>query len=126
MKQGILMVAHGARAAGWDAPFQAVLARLRASGEPAEYALAFLEHKAPPVADAVHALVRAGCTQVRLVPMLLGVGAHARDDLPRLLAEARAAHPQVQFSLSTTLGESEAMLAAMTQFVRAAGASPDA
>jgi sirohydrochlorin cobaltochelatase len=120
-RHGIVMVAHGARAADWDAPFRAVLAQLRAaaSATPAmHYALAFLEHKPPPVGDAVRELVAQGCTRITLVPMLLGVGAHARDDLPRLVADAQAAHPQVRFSLAPTLGEDAAVIAAMAAFVQ--------
>jgi sirohydrochlorin cobaltochelatase len=116
-KQALLMVAHGARAPDWDAPFQTVLADLQHRGDGVQYALAFLEHKPPSVSDAVAALVQAGAAHITLVPMLLGVGAHARDDLPRLLAEARTAHPQVRFELSATLGESPAIHAAMAAFV---------
>jgi sirohydrochlorin cobaltochelatase len=115
--QGIVMVAHGARAAGWDAPFQTVLSALRARADGVHYALAFLEHKTPATAQAVQALVSEGCTHITLVPMLLGIGAHARDDLPLLLTAAQSAHPQVQFSLANTLGEDAQVLSAMQQFV---------
>jgi sirohydrochlorin cobaltochelatase len=118
-RQAVLMVAHGARAPGWDAPFQTVLAQLQQRGDGVMYSLAFLEHKSPAVGDAVAVLVQAGAGHITLVPMLLGVGAHARDDLPRLLAEAQAAHPTVRLTLSATLGESAAMHAAMAAFVQA-------
>jgi sirohydrochlorin cobaltochelatase len=121
-QRGILMVAHGARAAGWDAPFQLLLATLEgdAALPRAQFGLAFLEHKLPDVAAGVAALAASGCTHITLVPMLLGVGMHAREDLPRHLADARIAHPQVQFVLTPTLGEDAGMLAAMAKFVRAA------
>lgn len=117
-RQGIVMVAHGARATGWDAPFQTVLAALRSGGTKAHYALSFLEHKQPATADAVQSLVNEGCTHITLVPMLLGVGAHARDDLPVLLAAAQAAHSQVQFTLAHTMGEDARILKAMQLFVQ--------
>ena len=116
------MVAHGARAAGWDAPFQRILQALQTTpGSEVHYALAFLEHKEPSVTISVAELVERGCTHITLVPMLLGVGMHAREDLPRHKTEAEAAHPQVQFVLSATLGEDGGMLDAMAGFVRAAG-----
>ncbi len=115
--QGIVMVAHGARAAGWDAPFQAVLASLRTRGDGVRYALSFLENKLPATADAVNELVAQGCTHITLVPMLLGVGAHAREDLPALLAAAQAAHPHISFHLSRTLGEDALILHALETFV---------
>jgi sirohydrochlorin cobaltochelatase len=117
--RGIVMVAHGARAAGWDAPFQAVLASLRANSNATRYGLSFLEHKLPATAEAVSALVAEGCTHITLVPMLLGIGAHARDDLPLLLNAAIAAHPQVKFHLAPTLGEDAQVLSALQAFVQA-------
>jgi sirohydrochlorin cobaltochelatase len=121
--QGVVMVAHGARAAGWDAPFQTVLASVRASSsatrDATRYSLAFLEHKLPATAEAVNDLVTQGCTHITLVPMLLGIGAHARDDLPLLLSAAQAAHPQVQFHLAPTLGEDAQVLLALQAFVQA-------
>jgi sirohydrochlorin cobaltochelatase len=119
---GILMVAHGARAAGWDAPFQLLLTTLSASAANSkqQFGLAFLEHKLPDVATGIAELTARGCKHITLVPMLLGVGMHAREDLPRHLAEARTAHPQVQFVLKPTLGEDAGMLAAMATFVRSA------
>lgn len=117
MKHGIVMVAHGARAADWDAPFQAVLKALRAHDTATHYALAFLELQAPSTAVAVAELVAAGCMRITLVPMLLGVGSHARHDLPELLANAKAAHPALEFELTHTLGEDEAVLQALQGFV---------
>jgi sirohydrochlorin cobaltochelatase len=115
--RGIVMVAHGARAAGWDAPFQTVLASLRARADGVHYALSFLEHKTPATAEAVQLLVDQGCTHITLVPMLLGVGAHAREDLPVLLHAAQTAHPRVQFALACTMGEDAQILHAMQAFV---------
>jgi sirohydrochlorin cobaltochelatase len=118
-QQGILMVAHGARAAGWDAPFQTVIASLRAREDGVRYALSFLENKLPATAGAVSELAAQGCTHITLVPMLLGIGAHAREDLPALLAAAQAAHPHITFKLSRTLGEDALILHAMEVFVSA-------
>lgn len=117
------MVAHGARAAGWDAPFQLVLAKLvqdsTAQGGERQFRLAFLEHKLPNVGMAVAELVAIGCTHITLVPMLLGVGMHAREDLPRLMAEAQTAHPTTAFRITETLGENAVMLEALASFVQA-------
>ena len=37
--------------------------------------------------------------------MFLGMGKHAREDLPELVAALRAAHPQVEFEVAPAIGE---------------------
>jgi sirohydrochlorin cobaltochelatase len=37
--------------------------------------------------------------------MFLGVGRHAREDLPVLMAELRARHPDVEYLLQPSVGE---------------------
>jgi sirohydrochlorin cobaltochelatase len=42
--------------------------------------------------------------------MFLGIGKHAREDLPRLLAAARARHPGVTMEQSAAVGERNEVL----------------
>ena len=58
---------------------------------------AFLELTTPDLATAVDDLVTQGVRRVTVVPMFLGVGRHAREDLPVLMAELRARHPDVEY-----------------------------
>jgi sirohydrochlorin cobaltochelatase len=44
---------------------------------------------------------------LRIVPMFLGMGKHAREDLPELAIQLRATHPQVTFEIAATIGEDE-------------------
>jgi len=57
---------------------------------------------------------------VRIVPMFLGVGRHAREDLPQLVQSLTQAYPQMGFELTSALGEHPAMTALMADI--AAGA----
>ena len=113
MKQGVLLFAHGARDPHWAAPFQAVAARVRALQPQAEVRLAFLEFMAPDMAGAGAALVAEGCRQVDVVPLFLGAGGHVRKDVPLLLAALQQAHPDVRFTLRTTVGEDPGVIDAM-------------
>ena len=40
-----------------------------------------------------------------VLPVFVGVGKHARDDLPRLMAKLKATHPQIAFKLKPSIGE---------------------
>lgn len=66
---------------------------------------AFLELEQPDLAAAAAELVAAGAGQVTVVPLFLGAGRHARQDLPLLVEAAREAHPGVLFRLQPSVGE---------------------
>jgi sirohydrochlorin cobaltochelatase len=56
------------------------------------------------------ALVAEGATSLCVVPMFLGVGRHAREDLPTLITALKAAHPTVDISCQPAVGEQSALL----------------
>jgi sirohydrochlorin cobaltochelatase len=104
-QRGLLLFAHGARDAAWAAPFEAVLARVRAQRPEAPVALAFLELMQPDLAGAAAQLVLRGCTQVDVVPLFLGTGGHVRRDVPLLLQRLQSEHPGTLWTLHDPIGE---------------------
>jgi sirohydrochlorin cobaltochelatase len=123
---GILLFAHGARDPAWARPFEAVADRLKSRAlRPEHISLAFLEFMQPGLVDAGTALAQSGCTQVTVVPLFLGAGGHVRKDLPVLMDELRALHPQVQWALAPAVGESDLLVQAMADIAwQAGGAAP--
>ncbi len=115
MKRGLLLFAHGARDPNWALPFEAVVERIRGSAPEVAVALAYLDFMTPGIVDAGDSLAAAGCTRVEVVPLFLGAGGHVRKDLPLLVEHLRQAHPAVQWLLRRTVGEDEAVIAAMAQ-----------
>jgi sirohydrochlorin cobaltochelatase len=71
---------------------------------------AYLELDRPDLAGAARELVEGGAGQVTVVPMFLGTGRHAREDLPSLMEALRAHYPQVIFRLQPSVGEDPRML----------------
>ena len=55
-------------------------------------------------------MVALGLEEIRVLPMFLGVGRHAREDLPLLMESLRNAHPQVRWVLQPTVGEDPRLL----------------
>ncbi len=102
---GVLLVAHGSRDAGWSQPFETIAQHLATEMAPGPVALAFLDYQKPSAQEAALALVQGGCQRVQLVPMFLGTGRHAHEDMQRLLSELCEALPAVQWHLLPTLGE---------------------
>ena len=113
MTRGLLLFAHGARDPRWALPFQAVARRVAEREPTLKLRLAFLEFMAPGLVDAGNALAADGCKRIDVVPLFLGAGGHVRKDLPLLLDELRAAHPQVQWELQRAIGEIDSVVDAM-------------
>ena len=102
MKEGIVLFAHGSREPDWARPFERIASQLR---KEFRVELAYLERMTPSLDEAVTALASSGLKRVRIVPVFLGAGAHIREDLPKLAAEARARHAGVEIVLEPTIGE---------------------
>ncbi|HNN88693.1 MAG TPA: CbiX/SirB N-terminal domain-containing protein [Giesbergeria sp.] len=111
--QGIVLFAHGSRDPLWRAPIEAVEAHIRAHHPGVAVRCAYLELTTPDLPQAVKDLVDQGATAVTIVPMFLGTGKHAREDLPVLVAELRARHPRVQVHVQAAIGEDPRMTALM-------------
>lgn len=111
--QGIVLFAHGSRDPLWRAPIEAVEAHIRAHHPGVAVRCAYLELTTPDLPQAVEDLVDQGATAVTIVPMFLGTGKHAREDLPMLVAELRARHPRVQVHVQAAIGEDPRMAALM-------------
>lgn len=111
--QGIVLFAHGSRDPLWRAPIEAVEAHIRAHHPGVAVRCAYLELTTPDLPQAVDDLVDQGATAVTIVPMFLGTGKHAREDLPVLAAELRARHPRVQVHVQAAIGEDPRMTALM-------------
>lgn len=114
-RRAIVLFSHGSRDPLWRAPMEAVAARIAAQAPNPQVVCAYLELCAPSLADATRRVVAQGATQVTVVPMFLGTGKHAREDLPLLVQELRATHPDVQFHVQTAIGEDPRMTALMAE-----------
>ena len=120
---GIVLFAHGSRDPLWRAPIDAVAKAIAAQSPACLVRCAFLELTTPDLPTVVDELLSLGVTAVRIVPMFLGVGRHAREDLPELVAQLRAQHPALQIELMPSVGEHPALTALMAQI--ALGTAPN-
>ena len=104
-RRGVLLFAHGSRDARWREPVEAVAARIRSQDPQVLVACSYLEMVAPDLPTAAARLVADGVTTLRIVPLFLGIGKHAREDLPLLIDALRAAHPSVEVGVASAVGE---------------------
>jgi len=105
MARAVILFGHGSRDPLWRLPMETVAARLRAQHPEVAVRCAYLELDAPDLATAAAEAVGAGADRITVVPMFLGTGRHAREDLPLLVRALEASHPGVAFLLQKPVGE---------------------
>lgn len=106
----IILFAHGSRDPLWHKPIQAVAERIVERSPSTVVRCAYLELTEPDLPHVANALVADGATSLCVVPMFLGVGRHAREDLPELIAAIKIAHPTIDISCQPAVGEQSALL----------------
>jgi sirohydrochlorin cobaltochelatase len=105
MSKAIILFGHGSRDPLWRLPMETVAARLRAQHPDLPVRCAYLELDSPSLPEAAADLVAAGATQLTIVPMFLGTGRHAREDLPALADQLRATYSGLAVTLQKPVGE---------------------
>jgi sirohydrochlorin cobaltochelatase len=102
---GIVLFAHGSRDPLWHKPMEAVAGAMRQSSPQVPVVCAYLELSTPDLSTACAGLVQLGVQRINVVPMFLGVGKHAREDLPVLMDALRSEHPAILFTQQRAVGE---------------------
>ena len=111
----VVLFAHGSRDPLWRVPIDAVAAEMHAQAPDVTVRCAFLELMAPDLPATVDALVTEGHCNIRIVPMFLGIGRHAREDLPQLVTELQQRHPTLEVDLQPAIGEQAEMTRCMAR-----------
>jgi len=121
LKDGIILFAHGSRDPEWSRPFERIAAQL---SKKFLVRVAYLELMRPSLDEAVASLAAAGARAIRVVPLFLGPGGHVKEDLPRLISAAGAAHPDLKLLLEKPIGEQPRVIAAIASAIAKGIPSP--
>ena len=114
-KRAVVLFAHGSRDPLWHKPMEAVAAQIAAAESGREVCCAYLEISQPDLPTACQQLLELGIGHIAVVPMFLGVGRHAREDLPLLVEQLRMQHLDVVFELRPAVGEDPRLIALLAQ-----------
>ncbi len=106
----IILFAHGSRDPLWHKPIQAVAERIVQRSPSTVVRCAYLELTEPDLPHVASTLVADGATSLCVVPMFLGVGRHAREDLPELISALKTSHPLIDIHCQPAIGEQAKLL----------------
>jgi sirohydrochlorin cobaltochelatase len=112
---GVIVFAHGSRDPLWRSPVEAIAQAIAAANPTVLTRCAYLELCDPDLHSAAAQLVALGSGHIRVMPLFFGMGKHAREDLPVLMQQLQAQHPQVVFERMATVGEDPRLTALLAQ-----------
>ena len=103
--RAVILLAHGSRDPLWRQPIEAVASRLRTLASELPVACAYIELTEPTLEQAADQLVQQGARQLTVFPLFLGMGKHAREDVPLLVETVRRKYPELDVRLLPSAGE---------------------
>ncbi len=80
--------------------------------------VAFLDHCPPSGLQLVNKLVKRGVTEIVFVPLLLSDAFHAHAEVPALIAQVQAAHPEIAVVASRPIGPEAQLLSVVVRRLR--------
>ena len=109
----LILFSHGSLLCGAGAALGAHAKRLRERGGWDYVGVGYLNYSDPPFSDAAETAIKAGATQITVLPYFLAPGYFVSKSLPEAVDAARAAHPDVAFVIAPPLGKSETLVDAL-------------
>jgi sirohydrochlorin ferrochelatase len=109
-KSAVILIGHGSRAAGADDAMGQIAGRLREErGGIVE--VCRMGGRGAPFGETFARCVQQGAETIIVLPYFLHFGVHLRRDLPEILREAAAGHPEIRLVLGRHLGFDDFLVA---------------
>jgi sirohydrochlorin cobaltochelatase len=99
----VVMMAHGSPTPEANAPIFEIAKQVEETLG-VTVRVAFMECNQPTIASVIDEFVQRGSQHIVATPYFLHLGSHVREDLPRIIEEARVRHPGQEIFLSEHLG----------------------
>ena len=106
--KAILLIDHGSRRDAANEMMDCMANLVQAMAGPGVVVrYAHMELADPSIAAGVQSCVDAGATELTVFPYMLSPGKHSTGDIPRMVAEAAAAHPALDVRVTGAFGVHE-------------------
>lgn len=116
----LVALAHGSRDPRTAQTIQALIAELRSQRPDLTIEGAYLDLAKPSFATVIDRLAKKGHEEIVVVPLLLTESFQATVDVPTVIENALAAHPQLQIRVTDVLGLEPRFLEVLDERLRAA------
>lgn len=109
-ESALVVIDHGSRRSEANELLEDVARRVGARRVYLCVEAAHMELAEPTLAMAVDNCVQAGARRIVVVPYFLAMGRHMTRDIPALVEECQAKHPEVAFDLAQPLGSDDRLI----------------
>ena len=116
--KGVLIIAHGSRAAETEATLECVLLMVKAKLPDDVIEYAFMEFSDRTIEKGVSALVAQGVTEIKIVPYFLFLGIHLKEDIPNMVALCAENFPGVKIVMGEPFGIDERLADILVDRIR--------
>lgn len=120
MKRAVLLVGHGSKLAGSSESINQTIEALRQEEPATLFQAAFLELQSPNIPEGIELCLNQGAEEVIVIPYFVQAGRHVVQDIPRIVSEARARHPEKNILLAEYLGFDPRMVSVIRDRIRQA------
>ncbi len=125
-KTALIIIDHGSQMAAANEMLEKVVAlvRRKAGGDFSAIETAHMELAEPSLQAAFDRCVAAGAQTVIISLFFLSPGRHSTADIPRMAAEAAAAHPGVEVHVTEPMGVDDRLAEVLLARVKATSGGP--
>lgn len=123
MSAALLVMVHGSPRPESNEDMYRVVDEVRATGIFPIVEVGFMECNEPTIPAALETCIERGAARIIAVPYFLHAGTHVADDLPTLLENAAAGHPEIEFLMGDYLGHDPLVAGVLADRVRQANLS---
>jgi len=106
----VLLVGHGSRSGAGQEEMAALAALVREAAPQLDLRLGYLEMSEPPASVVIGELLDEGVDDITVVPVMLHAAGHSKSDVPAVVLQARAEHPEATIRYARPFGIDRALL----------------
>jgi precorrin-8X/cobalt-precorrin-8 methylmutase len=123
--EAIILLGHGSRVPNAGDSMELVAAQLRRRHPRTQVEICFMSRLGPHFPETFEGCVAAGARNVLVIPYFLHGGLHIRLDIPKMLQEASAQHPDVRVVYGERLGYDDVLVDVVERRIRESRSAPD-
>lgn len=104
MKSAVIVLGHGSKAADALETLTKYGNMIRNEGGFDILEIASLQFNQPDLPTSIRRVIELGAKRIIIAPLFLYNGVHIQEDIPEVVAEEQAVHPDVEILLADSLG----------------------